>query len=264
MLILELRLTSDSSVSRTVELRKGILYWVEVSGPGTVIIRSADGKRDAFIVPIESLDAWRRFQVFAMQSGPHTLTLTERPAGTDATLRILSDTATTEKLRAERDHGFAIGFAVTGGMHTGLAIDSMGGTSPRRGTDIEGCLLLRSGSVASTCLGFGRQQFPDAGLSLGWFFLEERLRFLGGHLIRSRPTDLEATLRFGQSTGIPGRNVYPTVIAFGLQLVQHLGGDNRRHGVSAVASWQHQGLRGAPTSRDRASNRFGLGISWLP
>jgi len=263
-LLLELRLPADSILSQTIRLRKGVVYWAEVSGPGTLSIRSGDGQRDAFIVPIETLNDWRRFQVFAMRSGPHQVTLTERPPGSTSIVRIFSDTATTEKLRAQRDRGFAIGFGLAAGVHSGLAVDSSGGASPAGGGDVEGCLLLRSGSIASTCLGFGKQRLPDAHLNLGWFFIEERLRFLRAQFISSRPTALEATLRFGQSTGIPGRNVYPTVIAFGLQLGQHLTRDNRSHGVRAVASWQRQQLRDAPTSRDRAGDRFVVGVTWLP
>jgi tetratricopeptide (TPR) repeat protein len=261
--ILEHRFGTDSS-GPTVDLKKGVVYWAELTGPGTPVLESVRGRDAAFIVPIEEGSTPAHFQIYPRESGPHSVALVGRGSGSLATLRLYQDLSETNRIRDKRDRGVAIGFSFGGGRHTGLGIDSLGGAAPRGGVDWEGCVLLQSGDRFGTCAGAGRQTFPDADVTVGWLFLEERARLFSGDLFRGRTTDFGAVIRFSKAMGVGSRNVYPGLFGFGVLLTQHLASAGRRHGASLYWSWQHGQLHGAQHSKDRATDRFVVGMSWLP
>jgi hypothetical protein len=41
-------------------------------------------------------------------------------------------------------------------------------------------VLAESGSRVSACIGIARQRFPDAGITVTWYFIEPRVRLWSG------------------------------------------------------------------------------------
>lgn len=265
ILIVEVDFGADTARVPTVDLRKGVLYWAEVVGSGIPVLEPLRGaRRRAFIVPMEQGTESQRFQVSPLQSGPHSLLLEDRVPGSPVIVRLFEDVIGTERLRAKHERAFAIGVSLAVGLHTGLGIDSLGGADPRGGSGLEACLLLQSTGRFGTCLGGGRESFPDAGLNVGWLFLEERARLLYGQIFGGRATDLSAAIRVSKATGVGSRNVYPALVSFGVQATQHLATDGRRRGTSLLLGWQHGTLINAPHSKDRNADRVTVGVIWLP
>ena len=104
---------SDSTDTVVVALRRGVVYLVEVAGPGTPSFRDARrGDQSAFVLAVASgADTLvRRFQVHPYWAGAHAVRLADLPAGTTATLRLYGDTRETQRMaaRSRRPPGLGV------------------------------------------------------------------------------------------------------------------------------------------------------------
>jgi hypothetical protein len=181
-------------------------------------------------------------------------------------LRLYRAVGVTRGVAERRDGGFALGVVVAGGVHSGYRLDPTGGAAPRGGSDLEACLLAETTDRLGTCLGLARQAFPDAGFSVTWAFIEERLRLASTTFLGGRRTDLGASLRYSAGFSVGPRAVDPALFSFGLQVTQHLATEERRRGASLFIAWQHSTLgRAIETEPEMLrSDRFTAGVVWLP
>jgi hypothetical protein len=266
VLLLEHRFGVDSAGSIVVTLERRVVYRAELTGPGTPVLQPLRSRpRPAFLVPIEQPFGTepRRFEVYAMQAGPHTVTLADLPPGSVATLRLYQDVGESRRIAAKLDRELAVGVTVASGFHSGYRLDPTGGADPDGGTDVEGCLLAEVGRFG-TCLGVARQSFPDAGFSATWLFIEQQGRLASGHLLGARRTDLGAVLRFSHAPNAGPRRQNPSLLGFGLYVTQHLAPAGRRQGWRIQCAWQHGRLGNALETERLDSDRFTVGITWIP
>jgi hypothetical protein len=267
VLLLEHRFGPDSAASVVVTLERKVVYWVELTGSGTPVFQPLRRRpRLAFLVPIAegSVDAPRRFEVYALQRGPHVVSLSDVPPGSVATLRLYQDVVETRRIAVKLDRQIAFGLTLATGHHSGYRLDPTGGADPRGGNDVEGCLLFETGHSLGTCLGVGRQSFPDAGFTATWVFIELQRRLVGGHFLGDRRTDLGAVLRFSRALKAGPRDLDPALLGFGLYVNQHLAAEGRRRGWRIHLEWQHHRLGEAVETERLDSNRFMAGITWIP
>lgn len=267
VLLLEHRFSADSASSVVLTLERKIVYWVELTGPGTPVFQPQRSRpQPAFLVPIAagSSDTLRRFELYAIQRGPHVVSLSDIPAGTVTTLRLYQDVVETRRIAAKLDRAIAIGLTLAMGRHSGYRLDPTGGADPRGGKDVEGCFLLEAGHWLGTCIGFGRQSFPDGGFTASWVFLELQKRVVGGHFLSDRRTDLGALLRLSRGLKAGPRKLDPALLGVGLYVDQHFAPGGRRRGWRLHLEWQHDRLGYTPETERLDSNRFMAGITWIP
>lgn len=267
VLLLEHRFGPDSAASIVVSLERRVVYMAELTGPGTLVLQPVRRRpRPAFLVPIaEGVgDQPRRFEVYAVQAGPHLVSLSDLPEGTSATLRIYEDVLETRRIAEKRDREFAIGLLVAGGFHTGYRFDPTGGADPDGGSDLEGCIFLEAGNRFGTCVGGGRQSFPDAGFTATWLFIEERVRLVTGQFLGGRRTDLGAALRYSQALAVGPRHLSPGLLGVGVQVTQHFATEGRRRGLRVFFAWQHSRLGDAPETELLDTDRYSVGFIWMP
>lgn len=267
VLLLEHRFGPDSAGSVVVSLERGVVYWVEVTGPGTPVFQPVRRRpRPAFLVPIGegAGDQPRRFEVYAMQAGVHMVSLSDLPPGTAATLRLYWDVVETRRIAEKLDRQLAVGLLVAGGFHSGYRLDPIGGPDPQGGSDVEACMLVETGQTFGTCMGVGRQSFPDAGFAATWLFLEQRGRLVSGRFWGGRRTDLGAALRYSQALGAGPRRLSPGLLGVGLYVTQHFAAEGRRRGWRIVCAWQHGRLGDAPETERLDTDRFTAGLAWTP
>ncbi len=266
VLLLEHRFGPDSAGQTVVTLERQVVYWVELTGPGTPVFQPIRGRpRPAFVVPIVEGAGHqpRRFEVYALQAGPHVLTLADLPPGTTTLLRLYRDVVETGRITAKRERQGALGLSIAGGLHSGYRLDPTGGADPHGGNDVEGCLLLEAGDRFGTCVGVEWQSFPDAAYAVTWLFIEQRARLLTGSIV-GRRTDLGAALRYGQALSAGPRHLNPALLGLGLYVRQHLAPEGRRRGLSIVCAWQHGRLGNAPETERLDTDRLTAGITWIP
>ena len=267
VLLLEHRFGPDSAGNVVLTLERSIVYWAEVTGPGTLVFQPvARHGQPAFLVPIGAGagDQPRRFEVYASRTGPHLVSLSDLPPGGTATLRLYRDVGLTRRIAERRDRAFAVGLVLGGGVHSGYRLDPTGGADPSGGRDLEGCLLAEAGDRLGTCLGVGRQSFPDAGFAVTWSFIEERVRLVSGRFLGGRRTDLGVALRYSQALAAGPRNLRAALLSFGLHVTQHLASEGRRRGSSVFVAWQHSQLGHAPETEKLDTDRFSAGVIWMP
>ena len=248
-------------------LERKVVYWVELIGPGTPVFHPQRQRpRPAFLVPIAEgeVDAPRRFELYALQTGPHVVSLVDVAPGSVATLRLYQDVVETRRIAAKLDRQIAFGATIATGFHSGYRLDPTGGADPRGGTDFEGGLLLEAGGSLGTCLGVGRQTFPDAGFTATWVFMELQRRIAGGQLLGDRRTDLGAVLRFSRALKAGPRELDPALLGFGLFVNQHLASEGHRRGWRIHLDWQYSRLGEALETERLDTNRFTAGITWIP
>jgi hypothetical protein len=265
VLLLEHRFGSDSSNHVVVQLERGVVYRVEITGPGAPSLQPIKaGALAALLVPVGAAtgDGPRQFQAYPYQAGPHAIRLSDVPSGSTAMLRLYRDAGFTRQSRERREHGLAFGVEVGAGIHSGYRLDPTGGANPRGGNDIEGCFLAQAGDLYGTCIGLGRQAFPDASYNVAWAFIEEQGRLVSVHLVGGRRTDLGATLRFSHALSAGPRSLSPSLLSIGLSVIQHLSTQGRR-GVSVFCGWQHGRLGFAPETEKLDTDRFAAGVSWV-
>jgi hypothetical protein len=266
-LLLEHRFGADSAERAVVTLKHGVVYRAEVEGTGTLVIEHMRrGAPPAFLVPIAGSDTGdrRSYEVYPVRGGEHVAFLSGLAPGAVATLRLYHDVALTREIEERHDRGVMIGFQVDAGRHSGYRLDPTGGADPRGGGDVEGCVLADAADRFGTCIGIGRQAFPDAGYSVTWAFAEERVRVVAGQLIAGRRTDLGVSVRFSRMFAAGPRNIRADLLSLGLYVTQHLAGDGMRHGWSVVAAWQHGRLGNAPETELLDTDRFTAGLAWIP
>jgi hypothetical protein len=267
VLLLEHQFGPDSVEPVVVMLERKVVYWAEVTGADTLVVQPTRRRgRPAFLVPIasDSGPGFQRYEVYALQTGPHAITLSQRTPGTTATLRLYRDVAETRRIVQKLDRGVAFGFAFAAGVHTGYRLDPTGGANPRGGRDVEGCLMVETGDRFGTCFGFGRQSFPDAGYSATWLFFEERGRLVSHRTFGGRRADLGASLRFSHGLGVGPRTLTPGILGVGLYLTQRFALEEHRRGWQVSFSWQHGWLGFAPETELLEVDRFTAGVAWVP
>lgn len=267
VLLLEHRFGTGSADSVVVTLEHRVMYWAEVTGPGTPAFQPLRRYGwSALVVPLDEGrdDRPRRFEVHPAASGPHLIALTDLAQGSAATLRVYRDEIETRRFAESHDRDFAVGLLLGIGVHTGYRLDPTGATDPVRGGDVEGCLMAQSGGGFGACIGVARQRLPDADLSVTWFFLEPRMRIVSGRLMGDLRTDLGAALRLGQAPETGPRHISPSLIAIGLHVTQHLAPGGRRRGWSVYAAWHHGWLGNIPEPTRRETNLFTAGLTWVP
>jgi len=266
VLIAELHFGHDSAGTPTVELKKETVYWAEVVGRGTPVLKAVKSGREAFLVPVEdgSEPTPARFHIYPMESGLHAVTLVDQDSAGTALLRLHRDVAETERVHRLNEEGGIIGLVFAAGVHSGLGLDSLAGPSPSGGSNYEACLLMQSSDRFATCVGGARQYMPDEDLLVGWLFLEERARLLTVRPLGNRNTDFGVAVRLSKSMGVGSRAVYPGMLSFGLHVRQHLNAGGHRRGLSGVMSWQHGALKGSYASKDPTTDEFVAGLIWVP
>ena len=257
----------DNADSVALTLTRGVVYRAELTGTGTLVIESRRrGGAQAFLVPLGSAagDALRRFEVYAVQTGPHVVRVSDLPPGTVVTLRFFQDVTLGGRIAERRNSGFAIGLLVAGGAHSGFRLDPAHDARPQGGRDVEGCLLIEPGGRFGACVGAGRQSFPGESLSVTWAFLEGRVRLASVHLPSGLHTEVGATVRFSEALSSGSLNVSAALFSYGLQITQHLIPEQPRRGWSLFIAWQHGRLGYAPETEFLTTDRFTAGIEWLP
>jgi hypothetical protein len=263
VLILEHRFSSPAD-STLVELRKGVMYWADLDGPGTPAIRAARRYGQSALVVDADVpgSAVHRFEIHAGQSGPHRVHLPGLPAGQEVTLRLYRDEAETRRFAESRDRDFAIGLVFGGGGHTGYRLEPAPG-DPQGGRLFEGGIVTQSGSWFSAVLGLSRHSLHNPDFAVAWFFLEPRARVASWLLGRAR-TDLAVTLRVAAAPESGPHHLPPNLLAPGLTVTYHLARDGRRRGPSIYTSWRHGWIGNVPETDRNTTDEFTLGLSWIP
>lgn len=267
VLLLEHRFGPDSAESIVVNLERRVVYWAELTGPGTpAFLPLRRRPRPAFLVPIAAGpgDEPQRFEVYAIQAGSHRVSLADLPPGTVATLRLYQDVFESQRIAEKLDRQLAVGLTLASGFHSGYRLDPTGGADPDGGTDVEGCLLAEAGGRFGACIGVGRQSFPDAGFTATWLFLEQQSRLISGRLLGDRRTDLGAAVRYSHAIRAGPRNQSPGLLGFGLYVTQHFAPEGRRRGWRIHCAWQHGRLGNAIETERLDTDRFTAGITWIP
>lgn len=266
VLLLEQRFGPDSAGRVLANLERRVVYRVEMIGPGTPVFQPLRRSgRAAFVVPIQTGPTHepRRFEIFAMQAGPHELTLADLPVGATTMLRLYRDSTETRRVTERRERDAALGLYLAVGIHSGYRLDPTGGADPRGGSDLEGCVLIDAGDTFGTCVGAAWQSFPDATYDVTWLFIEQRARFLTGS-IAGRRTAVGAVLRYSHGLSAGPRRLNPGLLGLGLYVRQHLAADGRRRGLSLFGGWLHTRLGEAPETERLDSDRLTVGVSWIP
>ncbi|MEP6689295.1 MAG: hypothetical protein ABJC36_13175 [Gemmatimonadales bacterium] len=263
MLVLEQGFATPKD-STLVALKKGVMYWAEVDGPGTPVIRSAGRYgQSALIVDADVPGvAAHRFEIHTGHSGPHVVRLSGFPAGGTATLRLYRDEAETKRFAETHDRDFAIGILFGGGGHTGYRLEPAT-RDPAGGRQFEGGIVTQSGSWFSAVLGLSRQSLHNPDFAVAWFFLEPRARVTSG-LLGSHRTDLAVTLRVAAAPESGPHHLPPNLLAPGLTITHHLSDGGRRRGPSIYTSWRHGWIGNVPESDRNTTDEFTVGLAWIP
>lgn len=264
VLLLEWSFTSPTD-SAVAVLKKGVMYWAEVDGPGIPDIRSARRYgQSALVVDADATPiASRRFEVHVGQPGPYVVRLPGLPSGQVATFKLYRDDVETKRFADSQDRNFTIGILFGGGGHTGYRLEPSAG-DPRGGRQFEGGIVTQSGSWFSALLGVSRQSVHDPDFAVAWFFLEPRARVASGRFLGSRRSELAVTLRVGAAPETGPHHLPPNVIAPGITLTHHLSSDGRRRGVSIYTAWRHGWIGNVPEIEHRTTDEFTAGLAWIP
>jgi hypothetical protein len=265
-LVLEHSFTEGTAETVSVPLVRRVRYWAVLTGPGNPqFIPAQRYQPAALLVAAPGRDrageTW--FELNPGESGPHYVRLTGLAEGSAVTLRVYRDDVRTAQDDEARDHDFAVGLSLGGGIHSGYRLDPTEGLA-RSGSAIEGCLVADTGHWFSACLGGGRETLPGTDLSVTWLFLEPRARLLHTGAFGGRRFDLGAAVRVGQATQVGRRGISPSLLAAGLYAEQHLTSNMRQHGLSVYTAWQHGRLGNVPETEDRDTDRFTAGLTWIP
>jgi hypothetical protein len=265
-LLLEHRFGPDSAASIVVTLERRGIYWVEFTGPGLPVFQPVLRRPHPAVLLLISEDRSgesRRFELHVIHTGPHRVSLPDVPAGTSATLRLYEDVLVSRQISQKLKRQLVIGLRVAGGFHSGYRLDPNGGADPAGGSDLEGCLVAETGDRFDTCIGGGRQSFPDAGFGTAWLFIEQGARLVSAHVLGAHRIDVGATLRYSEALNAGPRHISPGLLGFGLQVTQHLTTDGGVRGLRIFCAWQHGRLRGAPETELLDSEHFTAGVLWI-
>jgi hypothetical protein len=120
VLVAELRFGHDSTGTPTLELKKETVYFAEVVGRGTPLVKPVGSGRDAFIVPVEDGGQPPSYQIYPYHSGLYAVSLEDQDSTGIATLRLYRDVGETDRIQRQADdHGGIMGFVFALGAHTG-------------------------------------------------------------------------------------------------------------------------------------------------
>ncbi|HUR93902.1 MAG TPA: hypothetical protein VMY76_04935 [Gemmatimonadales bacterium] len=264
VLLMERSFASPMDTARA-ELRRGVMYWAELDGPGFPDVRWA-GKygQSALVVDAEpSPHATRRFEVHAGRSGSYVVRVRGLEPGRVATVRLYRDDVETKRFADSRDREFSIGVFFGGGGHTGYRLEPAAG-DPRGGRQFEGGIATQSGGWFSALVGLSRQSVHNPDFAVAWFFLEPRARLVSGQLIRNHRSDLAFTLRVAAAPETGPHHLPPNLIAPGFTFIHHLASDGRRRGASLYTSWRHGWIGNVPETDRHTTDEFMVGLAWIP
>jgi hypothetical protein len=267
VLIYEHRFVEGLAERAEVELKRRVLYWAELSGPGMPAFKPAGHSGfSALVVPAgkQADDRPRWLEVHAGKTGPHLIRITGLPPGSEPTLRIYRDDIETRRLAEEHDRDFAVGLSLGAGAHTGYRLDPTAGADPGGGSDVEGAVVAESGDWFAAAIGVGRQSLPGAGFSITWFFIEPKARLLTRQFFGRRRTDIGASIRFADASETGPRHISPYQLAAGIFVTQHLSAEGRRRGLSVYTAVLHGRLGNVPETERRTTNRVTAGVTWVP
>ncbi|HKT58516.1 MAG TPA: hypothetical protein VJQ46_00605 [Gemmatimonadales bacterium] len=264
VLLLEHTFTSAAD-SAVTELRKGVMYWAEVDGPGAPDIRSVRryGHR-ALVVDTDTTSSTARwFEVHVGQNGSYVVRLTQLSPGDTTTLKLYRDDPETRRLAELHDRDFTMGVFFGGGGHTGYRLEPSL-DDPGSGRQFEGGLITQTGGIFSALIGLSRHSLHDPDFAIPWFFLEPRVLLKSGHFLGRRRTDVTLTLRLAAAPESGPHHLPPNVWAPGITLTHHLSSEGRRRGLSLYAAWRHGWISNVPESQRNETNEFTAGLAWLP
>jgi hypothetical protein len=156
--------------------------------------------------------------------------------------------------------GWEIGVEAAGGYHSGylLNLDPAVTDDVAKGSwDVEGCFSARSGPgiarVLSGCaIGIGWHNRPESTGVL-WFFIEPRLRILGGKPRGQSNTEVGALFRVAIGE-VNKSNINPFMLAPGAYLSRHLRSGPTGKGWSFTLAYAHMFI-------SNLGNKMGSGFS---
>lgn len=266
-LLAEYRLGMTDADSVVLDLIGKTFYVLEVAGRDgePTVVPTRPGRHRALVTPAgRAPDGSARYELYPGWSGPHILRVPGAAGAGDVLVRIYVDAATTDRAERRHDDGLAVGIALGGGVHSGYRLDPTGGEPPGGGGDLEGCIVAESGSRLSACIGLARQRFPDADLTVTWYFIEPRVRVWSGSVAGAARTDIGISLRIAQGAETRPRNISPSQLAPGIHVIQHLAADGRRRGWSVWLNYSHGRLGNVPETEFRDTDRLAAGLAWVP
>jgi hypothetical protein len=190
--------------------------------------------------------------------------------GPVVTLRLYRDIrASRRRQKVLSEPGWEIGGEIAGGRHSGFELNTAGEgltDSDRAGAHLEGCFSARQGPgilrlVSGCAAGLAWDSRPRSNGTL-WFFLEPRVRIIGGRPRGQSNTEVGALLRggFGMVSKV---NRNPTLVAPGVYLSRNIRVNPSGKGWSFTLAWHHYlvGNRGEGTHRVE-SEMMTLGLGY--
>jgi hypothetical protein len=260
VLVLEHDYTGPGEFAR-VFLESGQVYRAELSdADASLEIYPVKGGPPVFLAREESEgpDAGGHavFSVYPRADAMYQIRLIS--GGPVVTLRLFRDIrASRRRQKILREPGWEIGGEIALGMHGGYFLNTAGGglkDSDRAGFHVEGCFSARQGPgilrVFSACaFGLAWDSRPGTRGVL-WFYLEPRLRLIGGRPRGQSNSEAGVLLRTGFGF-ISKANRNPTLVAPGLYLARNIRLNQGGKGWSFMLAWRHGlvGNRGEGVSR---------------
>jgi hypothetical protein len=271
VLVLDHDFTSPGEFAR-VFLQKGLVYRAVLStGDASLEILPLKGGPPVFFAREESespgASGFTVLSVYPRADATYQIRLVE--GGPVVNLKLYRDVrASRRRQKVINEPGWEIGAEVAAGFHSGylLNITEPDSDSQKSGFHFEGCFSARQGPgilrVLSGCaLGAAWDSRPGSKGTL-WFFLEPRVRFLGGKPRGQSNTEIGGLLRAGFGA-VNRLNRNPTVIAPGIYIAQNTRKNVQGKGPGFIFAWHHYlvGNRGTGT-RKVGAELFTLGIGF--
>ncbi len=252
----------------TVRLKGRTLYWAELTGPGTPVVEAESRVASPpLLVPVGDQSALhRRFEIHPYSSGLYRITVDGLAPGDSTLLRFYRGVRGRRGRDAvgEDDDRFAIGAAFSYGRHSGFRLDPTGGANPRGGADVEGALIFAPAGRFEMLLGVSSEALPDAGYHVTWGFAEGTYRIFARTMLGGRHADLRAALRYSKGFSAGTRSLSPALLGIGIDGVVVVTPGRERGGLSLDLGWMHERLGNAPETELLDSDRFSLGLRWIP
>lgn len=272
VLVLDHDFTGPGEFAR-VFLQKGLVYKAIISEPSASLeIYPIKGGSNVFTAREESdqpgASGFTVLSVYPRADAEYQVRLLE--GGPVVNLKIYRDVrASRRRQKVINEPGWEIGGEIAGGFHSGYKLHTasvLGEDNDDLGGHIEGCFSARSGPgilqyVSGCALGIGWDSRPGS-VGVVWFFMEPRVRFLGGKERGKSNTEVGAVLRvgFGQVSKV---SQTPTLIAPGLYASRNIRRDLKGNGWSFTLRWNHYlvGNRGRDTHKVGAE-MISLGLGY--
>ena len=272
VLVLEHDFTGPGEFAR-VFLQKGQVYRAELNtGDAVLEIYPLKGGPPVFFAREESdapgASGQTVLSVYPRADTEYQIRLVS--GGPIVTLRLYRDIrASRRRQKILSEPGWEIGGEVAAGGHSGFELNTARAgltDSDRAGAHVEGCFSARQGPgvlrVMSGCaLGLAWDSRPRSKGTL-WFFIEPRLRLMGGRPRGQSNTEIGGLLRVGFGM-VSKVNRNPTLIAPGLYVSRNIRLNQSGKGWSFTLAYHHYlvGNRGEGTSKV-GSEMMTLGVGY--